>query len=144
MNLYFIKSTMSEIYTLPNIVISPMSINYQMICISIHACFQVLLFIMLFKLYWTKVKTLHVKAAASFKCDRGQFLPSTVLTHTSPCFSHQKSVRRTPNHVILLESVVWLSENQKMRRHLTKEFDLLENQCWNMDKSSNCYQCKFN
>ena len=44
----------------------------------------------------------------------------TFWIHSSPCFSHQKSERRTPNPVIMHESVVRTSENQKMLRVLHK------------------------
>ena len=42
-----------------------------------------------------------------------QFFMCTFWTHISFCFSHQKFKRRTPNPIILHESVVWTSENGK-------------------------------
>ena len=125
----------------------------------------------IFYLYWTKVKTLHVKCSQSiYKGNKNviqqmiyiqvkwlgyaskqmgsgcgqrrrpgchsnvigvQFLLSTFWTHNLPCFSHQKSVRRTPNS----GHIAWASSMDITKSQTAKglSHDLFENQCWNMD-----------
>ena len=83
-----------------------------------------------------KWKMLHVNC---FQCiyKRKQESKSTNDVHSSkmrshfehtprPCFSHQKSVWRSP-----ICHIGWISGMD------SRKFDLFENQCWNMDKSSN-------
>ena len=71
-----------------------------------------------------------------------QFLLSTFWTHNLPCFSHQKSVRRTPNSVILLEPVVWTSQNHKLQRVYHMIFSKTNVEIWIVIKFQtwNCYQ----